>query len=67
MSGSPSKTDYLAYLHGFRGAAILCIIGAHAWSILGFLSGAQEKNPDYIWLYASSETLFHGSTLFFGL
>jgi peptidoglycan/LPS O-acetylase OafA/YrhL len=67
MTTPPSKTDYLAYLHGFRGVAILCIIGAHAWSVLGFVSGAQEKNPDYIWLYSFSETLFHGSTLFFAL
>ena len=67
MTILPSKTDYLAYLHGFRGVAILCIIAAHAWSVLGFVSGAQQNSPDYIWLYASSETLFHGSTLFFAL
>ncbi|HWS40117.1 MAG TPA: acyltransferase [Arenimonas sp.] len=67
MTTPPNKSDYLAYLHSFRGVAILSIIGAHAWSVLGFLSGAQEKNPDYIWLYASTETLFHGSTLFFAL
>lgn len=67
MTTQPSKPDYLAYLHGFRGVAILCIIGAHAWSVLGFVSGAQDSNPNYIWLYASSETLFHGSTLFFAL
>ena len=67
MTIHPSKSDYLAYLHGFRGFAILCIIAAHAWSVLGFTTGAQENNPNYIWLYTSTETLFHGSTLFFAL
>ena len=27
----------------------------------------MDKNPDFIWLYSSIETLFHGSTLFFAL
>jgi peptidoglycan/LPS O-acetylase OafA/YrhL len=66
MSTPISKPDYLSYLHGFRGIAILAIIGAHAWSVLGSF-GAQQNNPDYIWLYSSTETLFHGSTLFFAL
>ena len=67
MSDAARKTDYLAYLHSFRGFAILCIVGAHAWSMLGFTSGAETRLPDYIWLYATTETLFHGSTLFFAL
>lgn len=67
VPGAARKPDYLAYLHRFRGVAILCIIGAHAWSMLGFSSGAEESLPDYIWLYATTETLFHGSTLFFAL
>lgn len=67
MSDAARKTDYLAYLHSFRGLAILCIMGAHAWSMLGFTSGAETRLPDYIWLYATTETLFHGSTLFFAL
>jgi peptidoglycan/LPS O-acetylase OafA/YrhL len=66
MAAATGKTDYLAYLHGFRGIAILAIIGAHAWSVLGSF-GAQQNNPDYIWLYSATETLFHGSTLFFAL
>ncbi|MBP6534584.1 MAG: acyltransferase [Arenimonas sp.] len=66
MAAATGKTDYLAYLHGFRGIAILAIIGAHAWSVLGSY-GAQENNPHYIWLYSATETLFHGSTLFFAL
>ena len=67
MSAPARKTDYLAWLHSFRGFAILCIVGAHAWSMLGFTSGAETRLPDYIWLYATTETLFHGSTLFFAL
>lgn len=66
MSSPAPKPGYLTYLHGFRGIAILAIIGAHAWSVLGAF-GAQESNPDYIWLYSVTETLFHGSTLFFAL
>lgn len=66
MQASASPPAYLNYLHAFRGIAILSIIGAHAWSVLGSF-GAQENNPDYIWLYSSTETLFHGSTLFFAL
>lgn len=61
------KPDFIRYLHSFRGLAILAIIGAHAWSMLGSMSGLQESNPDYIWIYASTETLFHGATLFFAL
>lgn len=67
MPDAARKTDYLAWLHSFRGIAILCIIGAHAWSMLGFASGAEQGMPHYIWLYATTETLFHGSTLFFAL
>jgi peptidoglycan/LPS O-acetylase OafA/YrhL len=66
MAAASGNSNYLAYLHGFRGIAILCIIGAHAWSVLGSF-GAQQNNPDYIWLYSFTETLFHGSTLFFAL
>lgn len=67
MSDAARKSDYLAYLHSFRGVAILCIMGAHAWSMLGFATGAEQNLPHYIWLYATTETLFHGSTLFFAL
>ena len=67
MASAARKSDYLAWLHSFRGFAILCIMGAHAWSMLGSMSGAETRLPDYIWLYATTETLFHGSTLFFAL
>lgn len=61
------KSDYLTYLHAFRGVAILSIVGAHAWSILTFTYGGAEKFDHHIWLYSLTETLFHGSTLFFAL
>lgn len=67
VSDAAAKSGYLPYLHGFRGVAILSIIGAHAWSMLGSISGAQAQLPDYIWLYAATEMLFHGSTLYFAL
>ena len=61
------QPPFIAYLHGFRGIAILAIMGAHAWSTFGHLSGVQDSNPQYIWLYAATESLFHGTTLFFAL
>lgn len=62
-----TKKEFIGYLHAFRGAAVLSIMAAHAWSGLGFASGVQQRDPDYLWLYAATEALFHGSTLFFAL
>lgn len=62
-----ANKPFIGYLHSFRGVAILCIMAAHAWSLLGYFSGAQARDPDYIWLYAATESLFHGTTLFFAL
>lgn len=67
MTEAARKTDHIAYLHSFRGVAILCIIGAHAWSTLGAHSAAETRLPGWVWLTAATETLFHGSTLFFAL
>jgi peptidoglycan/LPS O-acetylase OafA/YrhL len=64
---TPAKKELIGYLHAFRGVAILSIMGAHAWSLLGWRSGAQEHDPSYRWLYAATESLFHGTTLFFAL
>ncbi len=58
---------FFSDLHAFRGVAVLCIMGAHAWSVLGYQSGLQAREPDYRWLYAGTEALFHGTTLFFAL
>lgn len=67
MTILPSKTDYLAYLHGFRGFAILCIIAAHSWSMLSLENDSIVRIPNEIWVYATTEAIFHGSTLFFAL
>lgn len=32
---SRNTKEYIDYLHGFRGIAILAIMAAHAWSMLG--------------------------------
>lgn len=67
MAKTVRNDCHLEYLHRFRGIAVLAIMGAHAWSVLGFLSGAETQLLHYIWLSAITETLFHGSTLFFAL
>ncbi len=67
MTASDSRPSFIPYLHQFRGIAILAIIGAHAWSLFGAFSGLQDSNPEYIRIYSVTETLFHGSTLFFAL
>lgn len=67
MTAAGDRPTFIPYLHKFRGVAILAIIGAHAWSMFGAFSGLQQSNPGYIRIYAITETLFHGSTLFFAL
>ena len=67
--------EYIGYLHGFRGVAILAIMAAHAWSMLGkeAWSGldaqfaALTSSADFRLLHAITEGLFHGTTLFFAL
>lgn len=62
------KKELIGYLHAFRGVAILSIVGAHAWSVLLFVSGLQARDPGAaLWLSATTEALFHGTTLFFAL
>ncbi|MEO8746120.1 MAG: acyltransferase [Rhodanobacter sp.] len=69
-----SKKEFIGYLHAFRGIAILAIMGAHAWSGLGERAwsgpGVQSdilSSTGFQWLYATTEGLFHGTTLFFAL
>lgn len=59
-------TNYLQELHAFRGFAILNIVGAHAWSFMIFWTGELTNNgvDSLFWL---TETIFHGSTLYFAL
>ena len=63
---STRKTTFIAHLHAFRGVAILLIVAAHAWSISIFWTG-QLDSMGLKWLFASTETLFHGSTILFAI
>lgn len=67
MNHSTSNlTNYQSELHAFRGFAILNIVGAHAWSFMIFWTGELTSNgvDSLFWL---TETIFHGSTLYFAL
>jgi probable poly-beta-1,6-N-acetyl-D-glucosamine export protein len=57
---------FIAHLHAFRGIAIILIVAAHAWSLSIFGTG-QLDSTGLTWLFAASETLFHGSTLLFAI
>jgi surface polysaccharide O-acyltransferase-like enzyme len=57
---------YIHHLHAFRGLAILTIVGAHVWSFSIFWTGGLNR-PGLDPLFAVTETLFHGSTLYFAL
>ncbi|MDF2176735.1 acyltransferase [Aliiglaciecola sp. CAU 1673] len=59
-------TGFIPHLHAFRGFAILCIIGAHAWSFMIFWTGGL-KPGGITTLFHLTETLFHDATLFFTL
>lgn len=62
---NPQQT-FLAPVHGLRGLAIIAIVAAHTWAFLIFWSGSLDS-AGLRWLYALTETLFHGSTLYFAL
>jgi surface polysaccharide O-acyltransferase-like enzyme len=59
-------SSFIPHLHAFRGFAILTIIAAHAWSFPIFWTG-QLDSSGLTWLFNISETLFHGSTLYFAM
>ncbi|CCQ11275.1 hypothetical protein PALB_21620 [Pseudoalteromonas luteoviolacea B = ATCC 29581] len=59
-----SQTAFLPHLHAFRAFAILSIVGAHAWSFLIFWTGDLDSLSMKV-LFYTTETLFHGSTLYF--
>ena len=60
------KPSFLPHLHAFRGFAILSIVGAHAWSFMIFWTGSLDSTG-LKGLFYTTETLFHGSTLFFAI
>lgn len=66
MSDSPTNKKYIQHLHAFRGFAILTIVAAHSWSFLLFM-GDVDTMPGKGVVYAVTETLFHGSTIYFAL
>ena len=66
MTDPASNKNYIKHLHAFRGFAILTIVAAHSWSSLLFM-GDFEAMPAHNTVYATAETLFHGSTLYFAL
>lgn len=60
-----TNKTFLADIHAFRGIAILTIVGAHAWSFLIFWTGSLDASlKPVFWL---TESLFHGSTLYFAI
>ncbi|MFD2167706.1 acyltransferase family protein [Thalassotalea euphylliae] len=60
------SAQYIDHLHAFRGFAILSVVGAHAWSFMIFWTGGL--NVDGLkWLFWFTETLFHGSTIYFAI
>ena len=64
---TPAKTEFIGHLDTFPGVAILAIMGAHAWSGVAFASDVRQRDPDFLWLHAANESVFHGATLFFAL
>ncbi|MCP5091924.1 MAG: acyltransferase [Gammaproteobacteria bacterium] len=66
MSDSPTNKKYIEHLHAFRGFAILTIVAAHSWSFLLFM-GDFDTMPDKLVVFAVTETLFHGSTIYFAV
>lgn len=60
------SSSYIKHLHAFRGFAILNVVGAHAWSFMIFWTGGltPESLNGLFWF---TETLFHGSTLYFAI
>jgi len=62
-----TPSGFIKHLHAFRGFAILTIVGAHCWAGLILLSGGPTASPQLKNMYTVTETLFHGSTLYFAL
>lgn len=61
-----ADNQQIRHLHAFRGFAILTICAAHAWSFPIFWTGQLDPGG-LTWLFQITETLFHGSTLYFAV
>lgn len=59
------KTGFFRHLHALRGIAIVTILGAHAWSFMIFWTGSLDDSLKP--LFHFTESLFHGSTLYFAI
>lgn len=66
MTTQPATKNHIRHLHAFRGFAIVTIVGAHSWSLMLF-TGDFDSMPAKNTVFAATETLFHGSTLYFAL
>ena len=62
----PTSSNYIHHLHAFRGFAIITIVAAHAWSFMIFWTGSLDSEGLKSLFYLT-ETLFHGSTLYFAI
>lgn len=61
-----TSASYIQHLHAFRGFAILSVVGAHAWSFMIFWTGGLDVDG-LKWLFWLTETVFHGSTIYFAI
>lgn len=61
-----TNDKYYFHLQAARALAIISVVGAHAWSFLIFWTGdLSTSGIEHVFWF--TETLFHGSTLFFAL
>lgn len=61
-----SDNNFIPHLHAFRGFAIISIVAAHCWSFMIFWTGdlSSDGIKNLFWF---TETLFHGSTIYFAV
>lgn len=66
-SAATNEPTHYAHLHAFRGFAILCVIGSHAWTSLMFRVGGVAMADEMRGLYSLIQTVFHDATIYFAL
>jgi surface polysaccharide O-acyltransferase-like enzyme len=62
---APAPKAIIRHLHAFRAIAIIGIVAAHSWSSTIHAAGGPAERPELMPLHAITQTLFHGTTLFF--
>ena len=60
------ERGFIPHIHAFRGFAIISIVAAHCWSFMIFWTG-ELTSPAIKNLFWFTETLFHGSTIYFAV